>query len=82
MGRLRRRVNDQFNVAPVFLKYCFYGIAITNVRFKMTVLLSVFLLQQFPIPRGRSGFTEIKGAHVIVDADDLQALLSEEVNCL
>ena len=77
MGGLGGTMHDGFDVGAVALKKALHRIFIADVRIDMTVS-GDFPFQQFQVPSRRSLGSKKLGAHVVVNADNVHALLCEK----
>ncbi len=77
MGGLRRRMDNELDVAAVLLEHPLHLLPVTNV-FGAVGVVGQRLLQPFAAPVGRGFRAEEKLAHVVVDAYHVKSLPVEE----
>lgn len=74
MRRLRRGMNDQFDVAAVAGEQPVDRRVVANIRTDVNVTIAQVLLQRLLLPAGRRFGPEQFATHVAVDSDHRQAL--------
>src|SRR5262245_50197940 len=82
MRRLRRRVNHQSNAPAETPQQLLDPLVVPDVEIHMLIAVPTLLLQPSALPGRRGLRTKEAAPHVVVDADDIDTLLSKMANGL